>query len=289
MSALDALGRWEAADARAAVVGRTGTGSVEVLDVRGDPTLAGRWASLTKLVTALAVLVAVEEGVVALDEPAGPPGSTVAHLLAHTSGLAFDEDRVFDQPGQQRIYSNRGFEVLGALVGERADMPFAHYLSEGVLAPLGMASTRMEGSPAKGLVGTLDDLVCLARELLEPTVVSRVTLDAATRVAFPGIGGVLPGFGRQHPLDWGLGFEIRAAKSPHWTGGHNSPATFGHFGASGSFLWVDPEANLACAVLSGRDFGPWAKDAWPALSDAVVTEHRGGRDEGPAPGGAGPS
>lgn len=270
MSALEALDRWEAPDARAAVVGP----GLEVLDVRGDTTLDGRWASVTKLATALAVLVAVEEGVVALDEPAGPPGSTVAHLLAHASGLAFDEDRTFDRPGQQRIYSNRGFEVLGAFVGDRAGMPFAHYLSEGVLAPLGMAATRLEGSPAKGLVGPLDDLVRLARELLEPTVVSSVTLDAATRVAFPGIGGVLPGFGRQHPLDWGLGFDIRDAKSPHWTGARNSPRTFGHFGASGSFLWVDPEAELACAVLSGRDFGPWAKDAWPALSDAVLAEHQ---------------
>ena len=208
-----------------------------------------------------------------LGEPAGPPGSTVRHLLAHASGLAFDEDRIFDQPGQQRIYSNWGFKVLGALVADRAGIPFADYVAEGVLSPLGMAGTVLAGSPAAGLVGPLDDLVRLARELLEPTVVSPATLTAATAVAFPGIGGVLPGYGRQHPLDWGLGLEIRGAKSPHWTGEHNSPATFGHFGRSGSFLWVDPRAGLACAVLSGRDFGPWAKEAWPALSDAVLSEH----------------
>ena len=109
MPALDTLDRWDAPDARAAVVGRGGRGTVEVLEVRGDPTLPGEWASVTKLVTALAVLVALEEEAVALDEPAGPPGSTVRHLLAHTSGLAFDEHRVFDKPGEQRIYSNTGF------------------------------------------------------------------------------------------------------------------------------------------------------------------------------------
>jgi CubicO group peptidase (beta-lactamase class C family) len=244
-----------------------------VLEVRGDPTLVGEWASVTKLATALAVLVAVEEETVDFDEPAGPPGATVRHLLAHASGLAFDEDRVFDRPGEQRIYSNCGFEVLGALVGERAGMPFARYLSEAVLDPLGMAATRLDGSAAAGLIGPLDDLVRLGRELLsgEPTLVSPATLRAATSVAFPGLAGVLPGYGRQDPLDWGLGFEIRGTKSPHWTGGRNSPATFGHFGRSGSFLWVDPAADLACTVLSGRDFGPWAKEAWPALSDAVIS------------------
>ena len=273
MSALDVIDHWDAPDARAAVVAKTGRRTVEVAEVRGDPTLPGEWASVTKLVTALAVLLAVEEEVVALDEPAGPPGSTVRHLLAHASGLAFDEDRVFDQPGGQRIYSNRGFEVVATLVGDRAGMAFGDYLTEGVLSPLGMAATRLDGSPATGMVGPLDDLVRLARELLEPTLVSPVTLRKATAVVFPGLGGVLPGFGRQHPLDWGLGFELRDAKSPHWTGRGNSPATFGHFGRSGSFLWVDPAAGLACAVLSGRDFGPWAKEAWPPLSDAVLAEH----------------
>ena len=272
MSALDALDRWDAPDARAAVMGRGRHGTVEVLGMRGDPTLAGPWASVTKLATALAVLVAVEEEVAGLDEAAGPPGSTVRHLLAHASGLAFDEDRVFDEPGQQRIYSNRGFEVLGALVAERTGMAFADYLTDGVLSPLGMAATQLEGTPAAGLVGPLDDLARLARELLEPTLVSPTTLKTATSVAFPGVGGVLPGFGRRHPLDWGLGFEVRSTKSPHWTGTHNAAATFGHFGRSGSFLWVDPDAGLACAVLSGRDFGPWAKQAWPALSDAVLAE-----------------
>ena len=93
---------------------------------------------------------------------------------------------------------------------------------------------------------------------------------AATRTAFPGLSGVLPGFGHQDPNDWGLGFEIRDEKKPHWTGSRNSPGTFGHFGRSGSFLWVDHEAALACACLSDREFGPWAASAWPTLSDDVL-------------------
>src|SRR5439155_111356 len=81
-----------------------------------------------------------------------------------------------------------------------------------------------------------------------------------------GLVGVLPGFGRMEPNDWGLGFELKDAKSPHWTGARNSPRTFGHFGSTpgtATFLWVDPEARLACAALADVSFGDWAKDAWP--------------------------
>jgi CubicO group peptidase (beta-lactamase class C family) len=243
-----------------------------VLDVRGDPTTVSRWASVTKLATAVATLVAVEEGTVDLDEPAGPPGSTVRHLLAHASGLAFDSGRVLTRPGRRRIYSNSGFEILADTVSARAGMPFDRYLSEAVLEPLGMTSTRLLGSAGAGLHGSLDDLVRLAAELLSPTLVAKATLTNATTVAFAGLAGVMPGFGRQDPLDWGLGFDLRDAKSPHWTGGANSPATFGHFGQSGSLLWVDPVAGLACAVLAGVDFAPWCRDAWPALSDALLAE-----------------
>ena len=89
---------------------------------------------------------------------------------------------------------------------------------------------------------------------------------------FPGLTGVLPGFGRMEPNDWGLGFELRDGKHPHWTGSRNSPATFGHFGRSGTFLWVDPERRVALGVLTDEPFGDWAVAAWPALSDAVLAE-----------------
>src|ERR671937_495875 len=93
--------------------------------------------------------------------------------------------------------------------------------------------------------------------------------------AFPGLVGVLPDIGRMDPNDWGLGFELRDAKSPHWTGARNSKRTFGHFGGSGSFLWVDPEPSLALACLCDLDFGPWALEAWPQLSDDVLAEDAG--------------
>jgi CubicO group peptidase (beta-lactamase class C family) len=135
-----------------------------------------------------------------------------------------------------------------------------------------MTATALAGSAASGGTGPLDDLLRLASELLVPTLIAPETLRAATAVQFPGLAGALPGFGSFTPNDWGLGFERRDGKSPHWTGSHNSAETFGHFGASGTFLWVDPVAELACASVSGRDFEQWAVDAWPALSDAVLAE-----------------
>jgi CubicO group peptidase (beta-lactamase class C family) len=247
------------------------TSAYGTIACRGEDTAPLPWASVTKLVTALAALVAAEEGVVDLDEAAGPPGSTFRHLLSHASGLAPEGETPIARPGAKRIYSNAGFEVLAERVAVAAEMPFGDYLREAVLAPLEMAAT-LDGSPASGISGTLEDLLKLGRELLRPTLIAPETLAEAAAVAFPGLAGVLPGFGRMDPNDWGLGLELRDEKRPHWTGSRNSPATFGHFGQSGSFLWVDPAAKVACACLSDRDFGDWAKDVWPQLADAVLDE-----------------
>jgi CubicO group peptidase (beta-lactamase class C family) len=226
---------------------------------------------VTKLVTALAALVAAEEGVIDLDEAAGPDGSTVRHLLAHASGLPFEPGAPTGRPGQRRVYSNVGYETLAGHIAARAEMPFEEYLDAGVLRPLQLQA-ELRGSAASELHGTLEDLLALARELQRPTLVAPETLEEATTVQFPGLAGVLPDFGRFDPLDWGLGFELRDAKDPHWTGARNSPGTFGHFGGSGTFLWVDPDSGLALGVLTDLDFGEWAKHAWPKLSDAVLAE-----------------
>jgi CubicO group peptidase (beta-lactamase class C family) len=269
VKALQAIDTWGARTAVACLVRADGS-SVE----HGPRDVALRWASVTKLLTGLAVLVAVEEGTVDLDEPAGPEGSTLRHLLAHASGLAVDEDKALTSPGRRRIYSNAGIELAAALVAQRAEMGFADYLHQAVATPLSLRGA-LRGSPAWGWQGPIGDLAALARELLAPVLVADETLAEATTVQFPGLVGVLPSWGRMEPNDWGLAFELRDSKSPHWTGSRNSERTFGHFGAAGTFLWVDPETGLACGVLTDREFGDWAKDAWPAFSDSVLAESRG--------------
>ena len=244
------------------------------MDRFGDQERIYPLASVTKLLVSQAVLVAVEEGALELDDPGGPPGSTVGHLLAHASGLAFDSREVQAPVGAQRIYSSAGFEVLAEILADATGFSCADYLAEGLCAPLGLAHTALDGPAGHGAHSTAADLAVFARELLAPTVVAPETLSAATSVQFPGIDGFVPGYGKHRPNDWGWGFEIRSHKSPHWTGTTNSPSTFGHFGQSGTYLWVDPELEMACVVLTDRAFGPWAKPLWSEFNDAVVAAVR---------------
>jgi CubicO group peptidase (beta-lactamase class C family) len=264
VEALRAIDGWGAGVAAAGVARADA-----IVATHGPRNVELPWASVTKLLTGLALVVALEEGTVDLDEPAGPPGATLRHLLSHASGLPVDGEQPIAEPGRRRIYSNTGIELAARLLEEGAAMPFADYIAAAVLRPLGLAGS-LAGSPAHGYRGPLDDLLSLGRELLQPTLVAAETLAEATSVQFPGLSGVLPGLGRMEPNDWGLTFELRDAKSPHWTGSRNSERTFGHFGASGTFLWVDPDASLACGALTDRRFGDWATEAWPALSDAVL-------------------
>ncbi len=271
MAALDAIEDWPVANAAAAVIGPSG-----VLASHGDTERVFELASVTKPLVARAAQVAVEEGVVDLDTPAGPPGSTVRHLLAHASGLAMHSDRILAKPGARRVYSNYGFGVLAETLQRESGIEFGRYLAEAVCEPLAMATTRLDGGAEAagfGATSTGADLAAFAGELLRPSTVSAQLHAEATSVQFPGLDGVLPGYGVQRPNDWGLGFEIRDAKSPHWTGARNSARTFGHFGQSGGFIWADPAIDLALVVLTDRDFGDWALDLWPAISDAVTSDH----------------
>jgi CubicO group peptidase (beta-lactamase class C family) len=268
---LEAIAGWPVTAAAAAVIGPSG-----VLASYGDTERVFELASVTKPLVARAAQIAIEEGVVELDTPAGPPGSTIRHLLAHASGLAMHSDRVLAKPGARRMYSNQGFTALAQTVEAESGIEFGRYLAEAVCEPLGMATTRLDGGAVAagfGATSTVADLAAFAGELLRPATVSAELHAAATTVQFPGLDGVLPGYGVQRPNDWGLGFELRDAKSPHWTGARNSARTYGHFGQAGGFIWADPEAELALVVLTDRDFGEWALDPWPAVSDAVISEY----------------
>jgi CubicO group peptidase (beta-lactamase class C family) len=269
-TALDLIAEWPVPAASAAVVGPTG-----ILASRGDLSRGYRLASVTKPLVARAAQVAVDEGAIDLDTPAGPLGSTVRHLLAHASGLAMNSAEAAARPGTRRVYSNYGFAVLAETVERQSGIEFGRYLTEAVFEPLGMAGSHLDGGAAAagyGALSTVADMAAFVVDLLRPRTVSASIHAEATSVQFPGLAGVLPGFGMQRPNDWGLGFEIRGAKTPHWTGSTNSPGTFGHFGQAGTFIWVDPVADLALVVLTDRDFGDWAKTQWPALSGEVLRE-----------------
>jgi CubicO group peptidase (beta-lactamase class C family) len=268
VQALRQIDAWPVPFAAAGVL--TYGGSTET---HGDVGRSVRLASVTKPVAALAILVAAEEGVVDLDEPAGPPGSKVRHLLTHASGLPFEGTEPIARPGRKRIYSNEGFRVLAVHLEHAAEMPFADYVRAAVCEPLAIGLDP-RGDPGSGMQASLDDLLVVVRQFFASTLVAGETLAEMKTVQFPGLSGVLPDHGRFDPLDWGLGVQLNT-RPPSWMGARASASAFGHFGGSGTFFWVDPQAGVACAVLTTREFGDWAKEVWPAFSDAVLSETQG--------------
>ncbi|MFP5488075.1 MAG: serine hydrolase domain-containing protein [Acidimicrobiia bacterium] len=277
MQALHLVADWPVDHVAAAVVRDGGSTCI------GDPDRVYRLASLAKPISAWAVLVAVEEGVIDLDAPLGhvaaPDGATMRHLLAHAAGFGFDGDESIAEVGRRRVYSNTGIERAADELAAASGIEFATYLTEAVLDPLGMFRTELRGSPAHGIWSTLDDMVRFVDELRSPRLLARETWADATSPQLPELAGIVPGVGRFDPCPWGLGVEIRGAKAPHWTGRANSPATFGHFGGAGTMMWVDPIVRTGVVALTDRDFDEWSEEAlrrWPDLSDAVLAEIRTG-------------
>lgn len=260
--------------------------------VTGDSSRIYNYASVSKLASSIAFLSAVTEGVFHLDQEL-ENGVVIAELLSHSSGLATDIDfdlDIFQQPQvalprTKRIYSNVGFEMLAKYFEKEAGISFPHYVAEVLFRSSDMGTSEMSGTfwptagatgAAAGIRGSLIDLIGLARALCYGTAyLDPHLLSLAKEPYLPELPGVLPGFGEMKRNTWGLGFEVRGDKSPHWTSKLNSPRTFGHFGASGTFLWVDPDFNLALGVLTDRQFGPWAQRSWPELSEYVVKAFAG--------------
>ncbi|MCH6197538.1 beta-lactamase family protein [Corynebacterium mastitidis] len=262
-SALGSLKDWPVGHACAGVIHPGGTRAV------GEADRPFALASVTKLLTAYAALIAVEEGAWELDQPLGPQGSTVRHLLAHASGVAFDSREQAKPVGRRRVYSSAGYEWLAEALEGLTETPFPEYLREAVCEPLGMASTHLRGSAGHGAVSTLGDLLLFARELLSPSLLSRQTLAEAFTPQFPELPGVVPGYGMHKPCPWGLGFEIRGGKEPHWLGASMPADVVGHFGMAGTFLWCAPRQGAAMVALTDREFGPWAVPLWAETNERV--------------------
>jgi CubicO group peptidase (beta-lactamase class C family) len=145
-----------------------------------DTSTVFRIASMTKSFTALAILQLRDAGKLALDDPAekyvpelrtlkypttDAPRITVRHLLSHSAGFPEDNpwgDQQLDRtdaelgqmirqgipfsnvPGVAYEYSNYGFAILGRIVQNVSGQPYATYIRDKVLRPLGMTSTTMQ-------------------------------------------------------------------------------------------------------------------------------------------------
>ncbi len=243
----------------AAIVVRLREGRVEVATQAGALDERRAWASVSKMVVALAMGVEFQEGRHHPEEVVDSRGATIAALMSHASGLGLEEGDPVVAPGTKRVYSNVAVDhLVRCVVGERDP---ATWLDERVLGPLGMRGTRLEGRPAAGVVGSTSDLATLAAAWLRSDVVGEATRESLRSVYLANLDGIVPGFGRFSPCPWGLGPEVRGTKR-HWMG--DWPASsFGHFGQSGALILLNADEGIGVVATSTEPFGRWAVDLWP--------------------------
>ncbi len=153
------------------VIHRRGFGELD----NTRPVIIG---SLSKAVTATAVMQLVDDGKIELDAPAqqylgnfrfSDPAAaavTVRHLLNQTSGIpqkasrAGDHDatlaehvnallevRLVAVPGERHIYSSPNYQILGRIVELVSGLSFGQYVQQRIFAPLGMSSSYVEETP----------------------------------------------------------------------------------------------------------------------------------------------
>lgn len=247
------------------VVFRLNEGMVDVIDAAGPLDEVRRWASVSKMAVSLAFAVEVDWGLHQVSERLGPRGATLANLLSHSSGLGLEPDDPTVEVATKRIYSNYGIDLAVAAIVEDGDA--ASWLDDRLFTPLGMSSTRLDGRPSSGVIGSTTDMQILAEAWLRPDAVSRDTRNRFIVPYAPHLAGIVPGFGRFSPCPWGLGPEIRGDKS-HWMGDW-PPESFGHFGKSGSLMLLNVDEGIGVVATSTEDFGAWAVALWPEWTSAL--------------------
>ncbi len=207
------------------------------------------------------------------------------------------------QPGVRAEYSDPGFMLLGKAIEAVMHETLAAWVQREIFEPLGMASTGFCLPPAErqsippteedtwlrhrriqgevqdenawllggvaghaGVFSNVPDLLRFAGEILaaaRETGEARL-FDAATVRHFAAREGPE---GSSRALGWDT--PSKDSSSGH----HFSKESIGHLGFSGCSLWIDPEAEVAVALLSNRTWPDRAnqliREVRPAFHDAV--------------------
>jgi len=139
-------------------------------------------ASLTKPLTATAILQLLERGLLTLDQPIDcwfPAwqgyGITIAHLLTHTSGIpnyvyhlrkelrwhldhtpqeilaAVGSKSLLFEPGRKLSYNNTGYLLLGLIVERMTGQSLHDYVREQIFQPAGMLASGFESDRLEGI------------------------------------------------------------------------------------------------------------------------------------------
>lgn len=236
-----------------------------------------RLASVTKLLSTLVFTDAIVHeffdfsDIVDIDY-FGDNNVTFADLLAHASGTRPEYNDPI-APRTKRIYTNEAFELAEQFFIKKLGSSFsganvAQIFSDGLKGHLG-DHIHLESSCAHGAIGDDEGIVALMNEIRNPSFIPQSIFSKLTQTYLPELEGILPGWGNYKHNTFGIGFEIKGDKTPHWTSELSSPQTYGHFGQSGAFIFHDPENNISGCCLSNSDFAPWAKVAFPVLSAEI--------------------
>ncbi|RYD30612.1 MAG: class A beta-lactamase-related serine hydrolase [Verrucomicrobiaceae bacterium] len=217
--------------------------------------------------------------------PSPRPDSTLAEL---TMGYAREALRF--PPGSKWSYSNPGINTLGRLVEVGSGKPFAEFLQQRLLDPLGMTDTTFwptaeqaqrlaksygpgEGGklkevevyfikgplsdrkrtpyPAGGLFSTARDVAKLYRMMLADGAVDGHTyLKKETVAEMTTTQTGEIKTGFVDGMSWGLGFQV--VKEPKGVTAALSSGTFGHGGAYGTQSWADPKRGLIYVLMIQR-------------------------------------
>ena len=212
----------------------------------GDLDEVRPWASISKMAVGLAFGVETDWEMQRFDQRVGPPGSTLANLLSHSSGLGLEEGDPVVAVGTKRIYSNYGVDLaVESILGENTA---ESWLQQRVFRPFGMTNTALVDRPSSGVVGSTDDLAKMAVAWLRPDAIAKETRNYLITTYAPQLNGFVPGFGKFSPCPWGLGPEVRGDKQ-HWMG--DWPTTsFGHFGKSGALLLLNADEQIGLVATS---------------------------------------
>ena len=226
-----------------------------------------------------------------------------------TAGLIDEalEATLLFRPGTRFSYSDYAYGLAGRVVETLSGLPFPEAVRRLILEPMGLQNTFMLPSdggvdriatvrgvfndgtdgamynsaygrtlahPAFSAVATLDDVVAFLRHFAPggPRVLSEATVRAMTTDQTAGVEGtylLLDGFPDHARYPWGFGFCLQRSSNPAVFAELASFETFGHPGASGCQIMVDPVANLLVALVSNTHILT-GRDSWLRRQQEIV-------------------
>ena len=212
------------------------------------------------------------------------------------------------QPGRGVQYQSMGFAILGEVIARVSGQGCADWLNSQVIGPLGLESTRLGasddwfdgerpmvdriaeirtppeqegvdwnwnqrywrqlGAPWGGLLTTPRELAVIGRMMLEGGrgVISPASVSAATCNQLSAMADVPEADRRCKP--WGLGWRLNWPATSANFGDLLGPATYGHWGATGTLMWIDPDRDTVCVILTTEPQEPHGRQI-AQLSNAI--------------------